>query len=112
MIKFLEIKAINDSFEPQLSQAIKRVLDSGWYLLGNEVKAFEQELPVEIWKRKKQGFTFPFEGWLRENEFIMPSSGEEKKLYKAFQNRRLSWGRYWCALLMNRFSQKTMHAAA
>ena len=43
MIKFLDLKAINDSFEPDLSQAIKRVLDSGWYLLGNEVKAFEQE---------------------------------------------------------------------
>lgn len=79
------------------------------YLL---VKAFEQELPVEIWKRKKQGFTFPFEGWLKENEFIMPSTEDEKKLYKAFQHKRLSWGRYWCALLMNRFSQKEMHAAA
>lgn len=43
MIKFLELKAINDSFEPELTQAIKRVLDSGWYLLGNEVKTFEQE---------------------------------------------------------------------
>jgi len=43
MIKFLDLKAINDSFEPALSQSIKRVLDSGWYLLGNEVKAFEQE---------------------------------------------------------------------
>lgn len=43
MIKFLDLKAINDSFEPELSNAIKRVLDSGWYLLGNEVKAFEQE---------------------------------------------------------------------
>lgn len=43
MIKFLDIKAINDSFEPELSSAIKKVLDSGWYLLGNEVKAFEQE---------------------------------------------------------------------
>lgn len=43
MIKFLDLKAINDSFEPELSQAIKRVLESGWYLLGNEVKAFEQE---------------------------------------------------------------------
>lgn len=43
MIKFLDLKAINDSFEPALSQAIKRVLESGWYLLGNEVKAFEQE---------------------------------------------------------------------
>jgi dTDP-4-amino-4,6-dideoxygalactose transaminase len=43
MIKFLDLKAINDSFEPGLSTAIKRVLDSGWYLLGNEVKAFEEE---------------------------------------------------------------------
>jgi dTDP-4-amino-4,6-dideoxygalactose transaminase len=43
MIKFLDIKAINDSFEPEISNAIKRVLDAGWYLLGNEVKAFEEE---------------------------------------------------------------------
>lgn len=43
MIKFLDIKAINDSFEPELSNAIMRVLDSGWYLMGNEVKAFEKE---------------------------------------------------------------------
>ncbi|HET6556677.1 MAG TPA: DegT/DnrJ/EryC1/StrS family aminotransferase [Prolixibacteraceae bacterium] len=43
MIKFLDLKAINDSFEPELSQSIKRVLDSGWYLLGDEVKSFEQE---------------------------------------------------------------------
>lgn len=43
MIKFLDLKKINDSFEPIISIAIKRVLDSGWYLLGNEVKSFEQE---------------------------------------------------------------------
>ena len=43
MIKFLDLKAINDSYEPALSQSIQRVLNSGWYLLGNEVKAFETE---------------------------------------------------------------------
>jgi dTDP-4-amino-4,6-dideoxygalactose transaminase len=43
MIKFLDLKKINDSFEPQISDALKRVLDSGWYLLGDEVKSFEQE---------------------------------------------------------------------
>ena len=43
MIKFLDLKAINDSFEPALSKAIKRVLDSGWYLLGEEVNSFERE---------------------------------------------------------------------
>jgi dTDP-4-amino-4,6-dideoxygalactose transaminase len=43
MIKFLDLKKINDSFEPQLTCAIKRVMDSGWYLRGNEVKKFEHE---------------------------------------------------------------------
>jgi dTDP-4-amino-4,6-dideoxygalactose transaminase len=43
MIKFLDLKEINDSFEPQLLNSVRRVLDSGWYLLGEEVKAFEKE---------------------------------------------------------------------
>lgn len=43
MIKFLDLKAINDSFEPDLLNAVKRVMDSGWYLLGKENEAFEQE---------------------------------------------------------------------
>ncbi len=42
-VLFLDLKAINDSFEPKIEQAIDRVFTSGWYLLGNEVKAFEQE---------------------------------------------------------------------
>ncbi len=48
MVNFLDLKKINDSFEPQLSEAIRRVLDSGWYLLGNEVIAFEQEYAAFI----------------------------------------------------------------
>lgn len=43
MIPFLNLKKINSSFEPQLSESIHRVLDSGWYLLGTEVKTFEEE---------------------------------------------------------------------
>lgn len=43
MIKFLDLKKINDSFEPGISTAVKRVLDSGWYLLGEEIKSFEHE---------------------------------------------------------------------
>lgn len=42
-MNYLDLKKINDSFEPELSQAIQRVLSSGWYLLGEEVKAFEVE---------------------------------------------------------------------
>jgi dTDP-4-amino-4,6-dideoxygalactose transaminase len=43
MIKFLDLKKITNSFEPQLSESIRRVIDCGWYLLGSEATAFEAE---------------------------------------------------------------------
>jgi dTDP-4-amino-4,6-dideoxygalactose transaminase len=52
MIKFLDLKAINDSFEPELSLAAKNVINSGWYLLGNEVKSFELEYSHYIGTRQ------------------------------------------------------------
>lgn len=41
MIKFLDIKKITDSFEPELNEAVTRVVKSGWYLLGEECRNFE-----------------------------------------------------------------------
>jgi dTDP-4-amino-4,6-dideoxygalactose transaminase len=43
MIKFLDLKVINQSFQPELSSAIQKVVDSGWYLLGEQVQKFEVE---------------------------------------------------------------------
>ncbi len=43
MIKFLDLKKINERYEPELTNAVKRVIASGWYLLGDEVKSFEEE---------------------------------------------------------------------
>ena len=43
MIKYCDLKKITDIHEPQLSEAVNRVVRSGWYILGNEVKNFEQE---------------------------------------------------------------------
>jgi dTDP-4-amino-4,6-dideoxygalactose transaminase len=51
MIKFLDLKKINDSYEPALSDAVKRVLSSGWYLLGEEAGAFEKEYAAFIGSR-------------------------------------------------------------
>lgn len=42
MIKFLDLKAISESFGEELPKAIDRVLKSGWYLLGSEVGDFEK----------------------------------------------------------------------
>ena len=43
MIKFLDLHAINERFRSEMDMAAKRVLDSGWYLLGKENEAFERE---------------------------------------------------------------------
>lgn len=43
MIKYYDLKKVTESHEPQISQAISRVVGSGWYILGNEVKDFEQQ---------------------------------------------------------------------
>jgi dTDP-4-amino-4,6-dideoxygalactose transaminase len=48
MISFLDLKKNNDSYEPAITSAVRRVLDSGWYLLGKEVAAFEEEYAAYI----------------------------------------------------------------
>lgn len=42
-IPFLDLKAGYTELQPEIDAAIKRVLDSGWYILGEEVNNFEQE---------------------------------------------------------------------
>ena len=42
-IPFFDLKAINAAYRDELIQAATRVIDSGWYIQGQEVQAFEQE---------------------------------------------------------------------
>jgi dTDP-4-amino-4,6-dideoxygalactose transaminase len=42
-VPFLDLKAINARHAADLKVAAARVIDSGWYVLGEEVKAFEAE---------------------------------------------------------------------
>ena len=41
MIKFLDLKKINQPFEATFQEKIKTFFDKSWYILGDEVKAFE-----------------------------------------------------------------------
>ncbi|HIF9514541.1 TPA: DegT/DnrJ/EryC1/StrS family aminotransferase [Photobacterium damselae] len=43
MIKFLDLQAINGQYQKELKEACARVIDSGWYIMGNELEAFELE---------------------------------------------------------------------
>lgn len=47
-IKFLDLKAINSRFEPQLSQTILDVVQSGRYLKGEQTAGFEKEFAAYI----------------------------------------------------------------
>ena len=42
MIKFLDLKKINSQYSRDLKSAAQRVIDSGWYLIGNELRNFEE----------------------------------------------------------------------
>ena len=46
MIPFLDLKSINEQIRPNIESAIQRVLDSGWYLLGEECSEFESQFSV------------------------------------------------------------------
>lgn len=41
MIRFLDLKKINERYESAFQDKLKSVLESGWYILGKEVETFE-----------------------------------------------------------------------
>lgn len=43
MIPFLDLKAVNGQYANELKEAASRVIDSGWYIMGDELKSFEAE---------------------------------------------------------------------
>ena len=43
MIPFLDLKRVNEAHQVSIQAAVDRVLASGWYILGQEVNAFENQ---------------------------------------------------------------------
>lgn len=42
MVNFLDLKKTNSQYQKELKEAALRVIDSGWYLIGNELELFEK----------------------------------------------------------------------
>lgn len=80
-----------------IAPAIKYNPKMGKHLL---IKAFDDLLPKEIWQRKKQGFTFPFNKWMK-NVQSHDRKGSYRKIRNSFKKGQLHWGRYWAYLLLN-----------
>ena len=51
MIKYLDLKRINDQHDAELREAVNRVLDSGWYLKGEATRQFETHYAEYIGSR-------------------------------------------------------------
>ena len=51
MIKYLDLKRINDLYDAEICEAINEVLDSGWYLKGEATRKFEQAYALYIGTR-------------------------------------------------------------
>ncbi|MBO2551826.1 DegT/DnrJ/EryC1/StrS family aminotransferase [Shewanella algae] len=43
MVPFLDLQKINQQYQSELKEACSRVIDSGWYIMGNELAQFEAE---------------------------------------------------------------------
>jgi len=67
-------------------------------------------VPPLLWQRGKQGFTLPFESWLRsggiptvlpEHPWLVP--GAVRQVAEDFSKRRVSWSRLWALLVLREF---------
>ncbi|MDP2923982.1 MAG: asparagine synthase-related protein [Candidatus Omnitrophota bacterium] len=74
-------------------------------------KSLKDMLPREIIYRKKQGFTFPFDLWLRKQGKQLLKAALSKgninkryadSLWRKFEQGRLHWSRAWALIVMGR----------
>jgi asparagine synthase (glutamine-hydrolysing) len=81
-------------------------------------KAFEQQLPREVFTRKKMGFTLPFPLWLntsldtevnrilRSAEFCDPKHAID--VWAGFRRGELDWSRPWALYVISRWISKNI----
>jgi len=62
------------------------------------IDSFKDVLPIAIWNRKKQGFSFPFRKWM---SFIIPKNHDEsfEIIYNNLIKKSSHWSKYWAYVL-------------
>ncbi len=75
------------------------------------VKSLGNDFPKEVWNRKKMGFTFPFQSWIKSEYKIFKDMSMESDLFDKrivenmwamFLNDRLHWSRIWALVVASR----------
>jgi asparagine synthase (glutamine-hydrolysing) len=90
-------------------------IDEGIKFHGKQLKyllceSFRDILPDEIIFRKKMGFTFPFEKWMRNNLPLFSNKIGKRnktvdKISADFGKGRLGWARFWSLIVLNYFKE-------
>jgi len=69
-------------------------------------------VPAAIWQRPKQGFTLPFDEWLRDGALRVSSSGHDwlrpdalSRVEEGFRSGRIHWSRLWSLYVLQEFMQ-------
>jgi asparagine synthase (glutamine-hydrolysing) len=63
------------------------------------IKSFADILPSDVYNRKKQGFTFPFEKWIIPVQTTAQRTPDFIKKYEKLRSGKLQWVHYWAYLL-------------
>jgi asparagine synthase (glutamine-hydrolysing) len=79
------------------------------------VETMGKRLPKEVWNRPKQGFTFPFDRWIRTelNDWVKESlfsqdseyfkKNDVKNLWESFLAGNIHWSKVWTVAVFNRW---------
>ena len=84
----------------QISSCLKFDNRQGKYLL---IESFKDQLPDEIWNRKKKGFQLPFDTWMQESLDQFISTKQDQEMHKKFKKGQLNWSSYWAYILSQSF---------
>jgi len=76
-VPFLDLKAAYHELKEELDQALARVLESGWYLLGQELAAFEAEYAAAAAARHCVGLANGLEALVLSLEALGVGPGDE-----------------------------------
>lgn len=77
MVKFLDVKAAYVELKPEIDDAVSRVLESGWYLLGTETAAFEREYALYTEAKHCVGVANGLEGLVLALRALEIGEGDE-----------------------------------
>jgi len=97
-VPFLDKNVI--SLSKSISPNIKFNKNQKKYLL---IEAFKEDLPREIWDRKKQGFGFPFESWYPNHIYLRNTIFLPKEIQRKFEKGKLNFNRVWAVFLYRCF---------